>query len=114
MHVEQTQMNANDIIPPSNSTMSISSNQPKNVAKKSRVQFKGMPKYSPTNLDTVGLRRSPRIANVRQKQLDASLNHVGFIHVDKASEEDMIDPMKETFTFKKSMTSPRNKILQRQ
>ena len=65
VHIEQTQINANDVIPPSNSTVSISSNQPKNVAKKSRVQFKGMPKYSPTNLDTVGLRRSPRIANMR-------------------------------------------------
>jgi len=68
-----------------------------------------MPKYSPTNLDTVGLRKSPRIANIRRKQLDASLNHVGFIHVNKAPEEDMIDPMKETFTFKEAMISPYKK-----
>ena len=64
-----------------------------------------MPKYSLTNLDTVGLRRSLRIANMRQKQLDPSLNHVGFIHVDKASEEDIMDPMRDTFTFTKAIKS---------
>ena len=64
-----------------------------------------MPKYLLTNLDTVGLRRSPWIANMQQKQLDASINHVSFIHINKASEEDVIDPIKETFTFKEAMNS---------
>ena len=63
VHIEQTPLHANDVIPPSNSTATMRSNQPKNVAKKSRV-CKGMPKYSLTNLDTVGLKRSPRIANI--------------------------------------------------
>ena len=68
-----------------------------------------MPKYSPININTLGLRRSPRIKEMIRKQLDLTLNHVGFIQVNKALEEDTVDPMKETFTFKEAMNSPYKK-----
>ena len=45
----------------------------------------------------LGLRRSPRIKEITRKQLDPTLNHIGFIQVNKALEEDTVDPMKENF-----------------
>lgn len=74
---------------------------------KKKVTIQGVPKYSPVNINTIGLRRSPRIAQ-KKKQLDASLNHVGFINVDTASEEDE-DPMKEIYTYKEAMSSSHKK-----
>ena len=52
------------------------SDQPKNAAKKNRAHFKGVPKYSPINTNTLGLIRSPRIANVKKNQLDPYLNRL--------------------------------------
>ena len=65
-----------------------------------------MPNYSPTNIDMLWLRRSPRIANMKRKQLDPFLIQVGFIQVNKAIEEDTVDPMKEVCAFKEVMASP--------
>ena len=50
------------------------------------------------------MRRSSRIAELKKKQLDRSLNHVGFINANKDSEEDN-NPMKETCTFKETISS---------
>ena len=69
-----------------------------NASQKKKVIFQGVPKYKPVNVNTIGLRRSPRIAELKKKQLDRSLNHVGFINVNKVSEEEG-DPMKETYAF---------------
>ena len=93
-------MNHND-----NNNLLTRPDQSKNVAKKNRSIFKGTSKHAPINISTLGLRRSPRIDNMKRKQLNLSLNHVGFIQVKKVSEEE-VDSMKETFTFKEAMFSP--------
>ena len=54
------------------------------------------------NIDAVGLRHSSHIANIKKKLLDPTLNHIGFVHANEASEEGM-DPMKETLSFKEVM-----------
>ena len=69
------------------------------------VTFKGLPKYYPVNIDALGIMQFPRIATLNRKQLNPTLNHVGFFHVSNASEED-IDPLKEQCTFKEAMKSP--------
>ena len=91
--------------PKDNSGVLTLSDQPKNVAKDNRVNFKGVPKCSPINIRTLVLKRSPRIANMKKKQLDPYINHVGFIQVNKVSEEEL-DHMKDTFTFKEAISSP--------
>ena len=100
------QINANNSIPQENNNDSNRSTQPKTIAKKSKDNFQGVLKYSLININTLELRRSQYITKMIQKQLDSTLNHVGFIQVNKASEEDMVDPMKETFIFKEAIASP--------
>ena len=69
-----------------------------------KVSFNSVLKHNPLSIGTVGLRRSWRIANVKKKLLDSTLNHVGFAHANEPSEEG-IDLMKETFSFKEAMKS---------
>ena len=71
-----------------NNNLFTRSEQLKNITKKNRENFKGVPKHAPINMNTSGIRRSPRIANMKRKQLDLSLNHVGFIQVNQVSEEE--------------------------
>ena len=93
-------MNHND-----NNNLLTRPDQSKNVAKKNRSIFKGTSKHAPINISTLGLRRSPRIDNMKRKQLNLSLNHVGFIQENQVLEEEVV-PMKETFTFREEMCSP--------
>ena len=86
----QFQVNASDVIPQENSNDSNCSNQPKTVAKKSKVifqensndsncsnqtktftkkskvNFQGMPTCSPININTLGLRISPRVDSMKE------------------------------------------------
>ena len=73
-------------------------------SQKKKVNFQGVPKYSSINVDTIGLRRSSRIADVTKKLLDQSLNYVGFVNINTVPEEDD-DLMKETCTFKEVILS---------
>ena len=68
------------------------------------VSFQDSPKHKPVNIDTLGLRRSPRLVNQEMKKLDSTLNHAGFTHVIDALEEYINE--KETHTFKEAMNSP--------
>ena len=106
---DQFQVNANDVVPQENSDDSNCSNQPNAVAKKSKVSFQEMPKHSPININALGLRRSLHVDGMKKKQLDPTLNHVGFIQVNEAPEEENIDLMKEMRTFKEAVTSPYKK-----
>ena len=100
------------INPKDNSDVLTRSDQPKNVTKENRVNFKGVPKCSPINISTLVLKISPIIDNMKKKQLDPFLNHVGFIQVNKVSEEEL-DPIKDTFTLKEAMPSPyKNKFIE--
>ena len=76
--------------------------RPTRNTRRRNVVFQGVPKYSPANIDALGLRRSPRISALHVKQLDPTLNHAGFAHTSHASEEDMY-PLKEHCTFKEAM-----------
>lgn len=69
-----------------------------------KVTFKGVTKYSPAKIYTLGLRLFSRISTLRIKHLDPTLNHVGFVHSTNTSEE-FIYPLKELFTFKEAMNS---------
>ena len=69
-----------------------------------KVSFDGIPKYNPINRDIVSLRYSVYIENMKKKLLDVTLNHIKFIHTNKASEEGM-DSIKETFSIKKATKS---------
>ena len=53
-----------------------------------RVKFNDMPRHSPINLDTVCVRRLPRIFELRHKQHNPSLNHIGFVRAAQTSEEE--------------------------
>ena len=63
----------------------------------------------PININMLELRRSQRITKITWKQLDLILNHAGFIKVNKASEEDTVDLIKETFVFKEAIDCPYKK-----
>ena len=94
-----------DVQPPvDRSNSNDASHRPTRNSRRRNVTFQGVPKHSPVNVDTLGLRRSPGISALRRKQLDPTLNHVDFVHVDNALEEDM-DPLKENYTFKEAMRS---------
>ena len=81
------------------------SHRPTRNSRRRNVTFQGVPTCYPVNVDTLGIRRSPRIDALHRKQLDPTLNHVGFVHVSNPLEEDM-DPLKENYTFKEAMRSP--------
>ena len=57
-----------------------------NSSLKKSVSFQGVPKHKAVNVDTLGLRRSPRLVN-NNKKLHTALNHAGFMHVIDSSEE---------------------------
>ena len=90
------------------------------------VSFNKVPNYSPKDLNQVGIRRSPRLAQLHnKKQLELILNHMAFFHASQAlipttkvSEGDTKcveeeDPFKEIHTFKEEMSSPyKNQFLQ--
>ena len=77
----------------------------KNVAKKNRSNFSGVPTHEPINTNTLELGTSPRINNMKRKQLNPSLNHVGFVQMNQVSEEE-VDHTKDNFTIKEAMISP--------
>ena len=79
-----------------------------NTSQKKKVIFQGVPKHAPVNVNTIGLRRSPRIAELKKKRINQSLNHIGFINANKVSEEEG-NPLKETYAFAKAMLSPHKK-----
>ena len=62
----QFQVNASDVIPQENSNDSNCSNQTKTFTKKSKVNFQGMPTCSPININTLGLRISPRVDSMKE------------------------------------------------
>ena len=75
-------------------------------------QSSRVPKFTPVNINTIGLRRSPQIAALKAK--DTSLNNVGFIQATTLSEGETtalegVDPLQETFTCKEAMNSPHEK-----
>ena len=70
-----------------------------------KISFQGVPKCNAVNVDVIGRRRSLRLESNRKKILDEALKHVGFIHVNDASEEG-IDQDKETCTFEEAISSP--------
>ena len=57
-------------------------------------------------MDTLGLRVSPRQVAQKKKQLDSTLNHACFTHVDITSEEDA-HLIKQTCSLPETMNSPR-------
>ena len=69
------------------------------ISLKKIISFQGVPKYEPVNIDTLGLRRSPRLVN-NNKKLDMALNHAGFMHVIDSSDEDNVET-KKTCTLKR-------------
>ena len=79
--------------------------RPTRNTRRRNFTFQGTPKHSPANIDTLVLRRSPRISTLHRKQLDPTLNHAVFVHGSHALEED-VDPLKEHCTFKEAMKSP--------
>ena len=77
-----------------------------NQNKKKNAYFQGVSKYSPINIDSISLWWSPRIAAIKKKQLDQSLNYAGFVNANNSpEEEDDVDPMKENYTYKEVMNS---------
>ena len=61
-----------------------------------------MSKYSPENVNTLGLIRSLRIYTLNRKHQDPTLNYASFAHATNASEED-VDPLTEHYAFKEAM-----------
>ena len=68
-----------------------------------KFSFHSIPKCNLVNINTLESRHSLQIATKR-KLLDPILNHVWFVYIVEAPEED-IDSMKETFAFKEAMNS---------
>ena len=68
------------------------------------IIFQAVPKHSPVSLDTLGLRRHPRISTLKRKQLEPTLNQAIFPHETHTSEEDN-DPLKDHCTSKEANKS---------
>ena len=75
-----------------------------NAFRKHKVNFQGVTTCYPVNIDVLGLRRSLRIASLKRKQLDHTIDYVRFNCINKVSDE-VIGPLKEHFTFKVSVKS---------
>ena len=56
-------------------------------------------------MDTLVLRRYPRLDTQKKNQLCPTLNHTGSVHATDASDEDM-HPIKETYSFPEVTSSP--------
>ena len=64
----------------------------------------GDPRYSPININIIGLCLSPCLAELRRRKYhNEDWNHVGFLTTIQALEEDVV--LQETFTFKEAMKS---------
>ena len=72
-----------------------------------KVSFEGASKHNSVNVDTGGLRRSPRIAAKQKKQLDPSLNHTAIVNTNKVSEED-VDPKEDNLANNNDESSNSN------
>ena len=99
---------------PSNFVRPLDANDPNNTkhrttraeySRSHKFSFQGVPKCSPVNLYILGLRRYPIISTLKIKQLDITLDYVGYARENKASEEDF-GSLKEYLTLKEDMKSP--------